>query len=325
MAKATNFICGCGLVFGLGNVLAVLPVRAIGPDTTEVAFLVLAWTGVIGAQAALHAIWCVLAPVPGRIRLVVAVGLAVFWYGALFCGIALAAGVEDEFWVTALAGLLCLPMICLGFQAPLWLVRFWLRWRIVREGRDSVVSRMTTLRIRHILVGTAGIALALGAARLASPEGADTQAAFLLAMFIPALLFMLLSAATSLPLLIATMYPRSLRLPLSIVLGAYLAIVVLCFLSVAVFIRTPEAVVGGLFFAGGVGSLIGGYLSGVIGVLLIARRLGYRLRWGRRKGTAAAEEGAVAETETESEANEKGEESGGGTSQEYPVCGPSDG
>ena len=52
----------------------------------------------IGAQGGLHAIWCVLAPVAGGIRLVVGVVVAVFWYVTLFVGIVLAVGIEDEFW-----------------------------------------------------------------------------------------------------------------------------------------------------------------------------------------------------------------------------------
>jgi hypothetical protein len=288
-AKATILVGGCGIVFGFGNAIVVATVGGIGPDTAAIAFFVVGWVGVIGAQGALHAIWCVLAPVPGRIRLAVAVGLAVFWYGAFLFGVAVVGGPDDEFGEGALTGLLCLPLICLGFQMPLWLVRFWLRWRIVHEGNDSVGSRMTTLRLRHILVGMAGIALALGTARMAKPDGVDSEAAFVLWMFIPALLFLLLSAGTTLPLLIVTMYPRNVALPLSILGGVLLAIVVVGFSCLALFIRDLNNMTAAMVVSGGVACLIGGYLAGIVGVLLIARGLGYRLRWGRQKKAEAGE------------------------------------
>jgi hypothetical protein len=287
--NATALVGGCALVFGIGNSLVIAALPGTGPDTEVVVFFAIAWSGVIGAQGALHAIWCVLAPVAGRIRLVVGVAVAVFWYGALFFGIALAAGIEDDFWDVALIGLLCLPLITLGIQAPLWLVRFLFRWRIVRADDDSVGSRMTTLRIRHIMLGTAGIALALGAARLAKPEDVDTEAVFLLAMFIPVLVLMLVSAGTTLPLLLATLRARRLRFSLSIVFSVFLAIEVMCFLSIALFLPVPQSLVAGLAMAGVVGALIGGYLVGLIGVLLIARSFGYRLQWGRRTDRTEAQ------------------------------------
>jgi hypothetical protein len=230
--SATALVFGVAVLFGIGNFLAIALLQGAFTDVAAVAvFLAFAWCGVIAAQGAVHAIWCVLAPVAGRIRLVVAVAVALFWYGALFLGIALVAGVEDEFWDVALIGVLCLPLISLGIQAPLWLMRFWLRWRIVRGDGDVAGARMTTLRIRHIMLGTAWIALALGATRLAKPENVDAEPAFLLAMLIPALVLMLISGGTTLPLLLATLRARSLRVSLSIVIGVFLASIILCFLS----------------------------------------------------------------------------------------------
>lgn len=303
MARATILLGVCGLVFGFGNTITIGLLREPGPDTAVKIFLAIVWTGAIGAQVALHAMWCVLAPVAGRVRLAVGVGLAVFWYGTLVLGIAVAEGVEDEFWEAAFTGLLCLPLICLGVQLPLWILRFWLRWRIVREDADSVGARMTTLRLRHILIGTAWVAVALGAARMATPEGMDSEAGFLIVTFISAIVFMLLTTVTSLPLLIAILHSRTLRVTLPVIFGVLIVTVTMCFLSVTLFSRDPTVAMA---FAGAVGSLIGGYLAGLVGVLLVVRNLGYRLRWGRRKKAEVGESPFKLESDSREEPADAG-------------------
>ena len=74
-----------------------------------------------------------------------------------------------------------------------------------------------------------------------------------------------------------------------IVLGVFLGIEAVCVLGVASFAPMPPALLGGLMAAGFLGALVGGYLVGLIGVLLIVRNMGYRLHWGRRTGPVVAE------------------------------------
>jgi len=141
----------------------------------------------------------------------------------------------------------------------------------------------------------------LGAVRLAKPDDLDTQAVFLLVMFIPVLVLMLVSAGTALPLLIATLHARSLRFSLSIVVSVFLALELTWFLMLALSIRSSESLYIGLAAAGVLGSLIGGYLVALIGVLLIARNFGYRLQWGRRTDEVVAESPFQSESDASEE------------------------
>jgi hypothetical protein len=278
-AKPSEFVIAGAVFVGFSNLVmfAALPAfnSAAGP------FLVSAWLGAVVAQGALHAVWCVFAPVAGRVRVAVGAALALGWYGGALMGLALHVGDESEFWRFMLTGLLCLPLIALGIQVPLWVVRYWLRWRFVRADDDPADAGMTTLRIQHILWGTAWVALALGAARLANPEETDTEGAFLIGMLIAVAVLLLISAATVLPLLVATLYARSLRFSLSVVAFVCLAAAIAFGLVAAFMVPGPPPPPVGLFATGLSGACILGYAGGLTGVLLIVRKLGYRLQWGR--------------------------------------------
>jgi hypothetical protein len=301
--KGAELIAACATFIAFGNLLAFGIAPAVFSGV--VVFLLCAWLGAIAAQGALHAIWCVFAPVAASKRFVIGVVLALSWYGGSVLGIAFHVGDEIEFWQGALSVLLCLPLIALGSQAPLWLARFWLRWRIVHGEDDCVSSGMTTLRIRDLMLGTAAVALALGAGRLANLEGLDTDAAFLLGLLIAVFIVAVFSAGTTLPLLIATLRARRLRFSLSVIFYVFLAIEILCVLGVALSFPVPDSLLAALFVAGFLGAVIGGYLGSLLGVLLVARNLGYRLAWGRRTSPASAE------TESKEKATDNMEESGG--------------
>jgi hypothetical protein len=124
--------------------------------------LVVMLFGAIGAQAGLHAIWCVFAPVACVRRAAAAIAAGLVWFAAWALGYA--ASVSErmfrglpswdlfwrDYWETVAIGWLCLPLLALSIQAPLWLFRIWLRWRIVHRRDRTPASSVGVFRIRHM-------------------------------------------------------------------------------------------------------------------------------------------------------------------------------
>lgn len=133
---------------------------------TEVVWLAACFGGLLVGEWNWLAVWAVLGPTPCKIRLVEVSGGML----ALFVGLLAAASVHDPIAPRDLAPAACLfPLAFIATQAPLWLLRFLLGWRI-RAKQNSAGSASDDARrfdLRHIFAATAVVAVCLGAARAA--------------------------------------------------------------------------------------------------------------------------------------------------------------
>jgi hypothetical protein len=268
-----SFPFWCFVCFLAGNaamsLLMAHPVRmwlvavALGPVTV----------GMLGGQAAVHSIWCVFSPLPWAQRFLAGAISAI----ALCAGFVIPPALFERRWrldvVDDLAApLLCLPLFLLAAQAPMWIMRFWFRWRIV--ARDDGTSRhFEPLRIGGLLVATAVVSLAMGALRLSESLRAPAGNSRLIGLVFAAFVIMVISVVTVLPAVLACLRARRLLLALALAFVAT-ATVPAGFLALMMMIegrRAPwQAFVLGL-------GLAGVYFVYLTAPLLIARRRGCRL------------------------------------------------
>ena len=279
-SQEVRLFLGCVAFFFASNSLSYLLMNATwrtGP-VLGIAFQV-AWTSTIGAQAALHCIWCVLAPLPWGKRflagatsgLVLYAGVVVAWFVVpVVCG---TAGGLDLIVVVPI--LFCLPLLLLAAQTPLWIMRFWFRWRIAH--RDAPFSTFRPLGIGHLLLAMAAIAMALAAARFAQSIGTSSRNENIGGLTVAALVIMVMSAITVLPALLAALYARRLPLALGLAFAGDAAVVVV-YVAVLLILgggRLHWEMLVVMFV------LAGGFFVTLITPMLIARRFGYRLLCGR--------------------------------------------
>ncbi|NQT16124.1 MAG: hypothetical protein HQ582_25430 [Planctomycetes bacterium] len=183
--------------------------------------------------------------------------------------------------------LLCLPLLAIAIQSPLWLARILLRWRVEHIAGSSQESDDEALRIRHLLGATAAVALAFSAAQMGVPADGES----LVGLAIAALVAAGVSLFTTLPAVAATLCAHRLWLTLSAILLLDVAVFAIFLVITSVVAKEwprAEEYVG---FA----SMAVGFFVGLTGVMLVARRLGYRLVWGRRRTTLGDVDSASAE------------------------------
>lgn len=272
----------CGLPFATVNLLIVpLESQVGGPGEAGAVFVFLCM-GVIGAEAALHAIWCVLAPTPIAKRLAIGIAVGLVLYGAWALGYSASfSGRAYRYWEYVLMGLLCLPLLAIATQSPLWLARIWLRWRIEHREEPLPPSEVEPFRIRDLLAATAALALALSAIRLGMPEDIPSEEAFLIGFAIAALVAAAVSLFTTLPVVAAALRTRRALMTLPAILLVHVATLLGVFVILsAVFQEWPPA-----WVYAGIVAMGFGFSACLAGVLLVARGLGYRLAWGRLKTT----------------------------------------
>ena len=273
------FLLGGVCLFAVVNVMIGPLMELIGPND-PLAPLVYTCFGALGAQGALHAVWCVLAPVGFVKRLAVGVVTGLVLFGAWAVGLAVSGQFPTHSrWEFVRAGLLCLPLIAIAIQSPLWLARACFGWRLAR-GEDPIRQSGTgTFGIRDILIATAVLALALSAARLAVPDEVSSDDEFLLPLAIAALVVAGVSLLTTPPVVVATLRARRTWLALPVALLSEFIMV----LGFGLVLR----VIGGYLPPRqeylGVAFTVGGFFACLAGALLVVRRFDYRLFWGRRK------------------------------------------
>ena len=274
------FLVVCVLLFAFGNLVIVPLTSGAGPNDLMIA-LVFTWLGTVGAQGGLHAVWCVLAPVGFIKRLAVGVGTGLILFVSFVLGFVVSerAHLPADYWETVVTGLLCLPLMAVAIQSPLWLARVCGGWRILHRADLSRQSGARTFGIRDILVATAVVALALSAARLAVPDSVSSDDEFLLPLAIAVLAAAGISMLTTLPVVVATLRTRRmwLVLPAALLLDVVIAIGFGVIMSAIEGYPTPWEVSVGLVF------LAGSLFACLAGVLLVVRGFGFRLSWGRRK------------------------------------------
>jgi hypothetical protein len=276
-AKAAAFLVACAFVFAVGN-LVVAPVLDRSDPSDLIAVVAFALLGALAAQGALHSTWCVFAPVAWYVRLAVAAVAAMLWFGTWavgFCETYDRPYLGVEYVPVAVAVLLCLPLIAVAIQTPLWLARFWLHWRVRHQSDQPEADGTPPLRIRHIMLFTAVAALALGLVRLASSFYPNP--ALVTGVVGGALWAMFNSLFILLPVLAATLKSARLWLyvPACVLVGGGIYLGVLVSLAIS-FGEDPPAQA-----YAHVAAAVAGIYVNLAGVLLVMRRLGYRLEWGR--------------------------------------------
>ncbi|NQU20404.1 MAG: hypothetical protein HQ567_03910 [Candidatus Nealsonbacteria bacterium] len=253
-----------------------------GPSDFTIVLLY-AILGAIGAQAGLHAIWCVLAPVGFAKRFAVGVGTGLFLFGAWAVGHAAyvyeRAYYGPDYWETVLTALLCLPLLAIAVQLPLWMMRMWCGWRILYRASPFRHAGFEAFGIRDLLVATGMVAVALSAAQLGISRGDSPADVALLPLVIGAGVAAGISLIVTLPGVVATLRARRRWLALPVTLLLYM-IVVFGFIAIITAIEGRSPPREAYYGMAGVG---GSCFACLVGVMLMARGLGYRLLWGRRQ------------------------------------------
>jgi len=236
--------------------------------------------GMIGAQMALFAIWCALVPLHWLKRMLMAVISGLVLYGAWAAGYAIytlhSSWLRERLWERLVTGLLCLPILLLAVQIPLWMMRIWFRWRIAHPDEDSSET-FQPLRIRDLMIATTAIAMALAAAQLSQTISVPSGNGSIVPLVVAAIVIMVLSAISVLPAVLAVLRSRRLLLAMGFVFSVYVAI---AGSYAALIVLLSEAPLDWEMFVG-MPALAVGFFVELTLPLLIARRFGYRLLWGR--------------------------------------------
>jgi hypothetical protein len=269
------------LVFSLGNLFLGPIARSLPSDDAVIVFM-FALVGTVFAQFGLLAIWCVLAPVEWPRRFAYGAGFALWLYASWAIGFAGAMVAERHISAVDLQqaignGLLCLPIILLGVQLPLWVARISLHWRILHNSDLMAETWSSPVGIRHIIVATVIVAVALSASRFLAVIH-DVPAIDVLA---PLLIWSLIAAAISLfstiSIVFATLRAKNVwpALFLALLLHGGVLITFVVVLSIIAGSGPQDEIYGYLF------ALLVGFFGSFVAAMALMRRLGYRLYWGR--------------------------------------------
>jgi hypothetical protein len=274
---AAGAVLGLLAAFAAFNLFFEVMVYPHSPTVWALVLPGLLW-GAVAGQLGLLAIWACLGPRRALVQLPVTMLIMLGLYGALVLGMLMAEGWDSP--VRDLARGLFAPLMFFSAQSPLWVLRIVGGHRIVLrgEGPPSVESRQ--LRLRHLLVATALVALALGLARYGMPGPArETGPDPALVLIVACLFCALWSAFSTLPCLWAAMVARNTVLS-TIAVGVYaavmsVAVVGIIFVASSGSLPTEDAVF--LFVFHGVLAAV------MLGVLRIMRFCGYALLGARRE------------------------------------------
>ncbi len=270
-SRGFNFVLLCVLVFaGVDFIAAVL--FGFGDDLESTWVLTSAFTGVAWSQITLYAIWCVLAPFPFVLRLVVGAAIAVALSGAFVFGLAL-AGPMDRTMFSSVEPLFHIPILSLALQLPLWSLRLFFSWRIVHQSTDANAE---PLLIRDVFACTAFIAVVLGATRCIEEPG--------LVIVLGVTLFAF-GLVTALPA-VAIMRMREMWVGVLVFAlpGGLPLLLVLTVFGLAQGEMPFEVPAGTVL-------LLSSFYGSASCALIAARMLGYRLVWGRRATTGEVDDG----------------------------------
>lgn len=272
------FFAACsGGLFPLGH--------AHGP-TDSGAVLVVICFGAVLAAPELLAMAAVLGPQPHWLRIPLTLAVGILLLGCWLAGgcASSRAGVDVlsvSEWRLFGIGLLCLPSVFLAFQVPLWLVSLMFRWEFAAADPSARPASSSTTTIRGMLIAMVYIGVVLAAARFAARlpvryESLD-QATFwgTLAMVWAACSG--LTLVTSLPMLVVVLRATSL---LRAVRGIflYIAFWIVTILALAKYLGWNVFGRQDVTFAC---TVVVAFAVALAVPLLVARRFGCHLRWGR--------------------------------------------
>lgn len=131
---------------------------------TQVGWLVSLFVGMLLGQWNWLAVWAVFGQSPWKNRLLEVLSGMLALFLSLYAGLASHERIAPR----DLAEVVCLfPLALVATQSPLWLLRFFLAWRIRPQQRstNAVADDARRFDLRHIFAATAVVAVSLGAAR----------------------------------------------------------------------------------------------------------------------------------------------------------------
>lgn len=249
------------------------------------AMLVFSCFGVMAAAAALLAIWAVLGTRNFWLRLLLSSSTGLLLFALWFTGSVLTWSANRKYlsdeWAICAVALLCLPLVFLVIQLPLWLVRLVFRWEVALSSPLGERPNLGPLTLRDIFGAMGLIGLTLGLARYAQPlaekYGSMSPERFWMGLGIMLATILGGSLVSTLPMLVATLATRK---PLYGLLGIsiYATAIPLIPLTVVNLLteRTPRT--AELFY---IYTIVGAFVAATTTTLLIARWRGFRLTWGR--------------------------------------------
>jgi len=275
---------GCVAFFAATNLLMFPSIFFAGQPTDVVAILMgVCLYSSIGAQMALLAIWCMLVPLHWVKRSLLGATSCLVLYGLLIAGFVIFYAfeigfIDDELWTLSLIGLLWLPLLLLAVQTPLWIMHVWFRWHIVHRD-DGPYASFQPLRIGGLMIAMAAVAMALAAVLAAERLAQSINEPFdkMIIVFVASII-MVASATIVLPAVVATLRARRLLMSVGLVLAVNTAIAIGCAALMVILAGAPadwETLIA-------MPAIHGGVFAGLAVPMLIARKLGYRLQWGRQ-------------------------------------------
>lgn len=228
--------------------------------------------GMIGAQAALHAIWTVFGTLHWAPRFAVSVFSALILYLAFV----VTNRLEPDRGAAIFAEqvLLCMPLSMLAIQAPLWGLKALWRWGVFRSCAEVTSAQIRALSIRDLLLATTAIAVAIALMRCAMTlDGGTNDSEASIAMFVVFLLTAFASLLTTVTTLLATLRVRDMASGVWLITRIEAALYFGWFAFICYFVDVPPGEVVtmliGIFF---------GFTVSLTAPLCYLRRCGYRLR-----------------------------------------------
>ena len=262
------------LLFGCFNILSIPLLSSASRGGS------LLWSGFIGVIAAefgLVAAWGVFSSARLVHRIQICAGIGLGLYACLILGILTVDTTGIRPFKVVLMPLVMAPLVFSTVQLPLWGFRGWLGWEVAKTGQPPRGSYQQPMGIKHLVLGTAALSVALSIARLGSRDtsSSDTNLAMLgVATF--AASAGLVSLATMPPLLFFVLGTSRISMRLLGIGIWFLAGLVLLTLPSLLYGRglSPDAL-------SSVVMLIGSFAGVTAFALHLVRVDGYQLRWGR--------------------------------------------
>ena len=237
-------------------------------------FLLHVCSGVICAGAGLVAIGGAIGPGPFLQRIAVSFGLAVLLFAVWSFGWAVSNDhISDNEKRGLLVALLCLPIVYVSIQIPLWIVRFAFSWRCEFVGDAAAESELPPLTIRKLMIGTALVALVLAGARAAVSVAPEPASEFWLVLAVTCASTAGVSLISTLPIVWSTLRPLRLVWWIS-GLAVYVAIAVCVTLVVISILEGGRLSFWEVF---GFATTILSFAGMMAATLLSVRLLGFRL------------------------------------------------
>ncbi len=246
------------------------------------AILVYISFGLIAAEGGLIAICGVLGTGHPLVRLPTSAAIGFWLYSYWAAGYAMSFVWSQSYYGVdrclkqISVGLLCLPAGYLAVQLPLWIVRLGFAWRIERIDPAHVAVHRP-LSIRDMMVATGLVGIALAGARAASGIADEQESVFWAGFGIISASLAGISLISTLPAVVATLRVRKPAIGTAVIFVYAITAVVITIVIISWFtaqrVRSWETV-GFILVATSLA-------AGLTTPLLIARRLGYRLSWGR--------------------------------------------